>query len=43
MNNIKIEEHQKLVKENKRLKTTNRVLLIYVILSLIIMVYNNFL
>jgi len=43
MNNIEIEEHQKLVKENKRLKTTNRVLLIYVILSLIIMVYNNFL
>jgi len=43
MNNTKNEEHQKLVKENKRLKTTNRVLLIYVILSLIIMVYNNFL
>jgi len=43
MNNTKNEEYQKLAKENKRLKTTNRVLLIYVILSLIIMVYNNFL
>lgn len=33
---------KKLKKENKKLKTTNIVLTIYVIASLIIMLYNNY-
>jgi len=37
-----LEELKKLKKENKKLKTTNIVLTIYVIASLIIMLYNNY-
>ena len=32
---------EKLKKENKRLKTTNLILMIYVIVSAVIMIYNS--
>ena len=36
------DELEKLKKENKKLKTTNVVLAIYVIASVVIMLYNNY-
>ena len=36
-----MEEIEKLKKENKKLKFTNTFLLIYVILSIIVMLYDN--
>ncbi len=36
-----MEEIKKLRKENKRLKFTNIILTIYVVLSLVIVLYNN--
>ena len=37
------DELEKLKKENKKLKTTNIILAVYVIASLVIMIYNNYL
>ncbi len=34
--------YQKLIAQNEKLKMTNRILLIYVILSMLIMLYNSF-
>lgn len=42
METRKVEALEKLQKENKRLKTTNTVLVFYLIISLIIMGYNYF-
>jgi len=36
------DELEKLKKENKKLKTTNIVLTIYVVASIVIMLYNNY-
>lgn len=43
MNTTSTDQLKKLEKENKRLKTTNLILLAYVIMSVIIMLYNYFL
>ena len=34
------EDFEKLEKENRKLKTTNKVLLFYVVASIVIMIYN---
>ncbi len=37
-----MEKVEKLISENKKLKTKNKVLCAYVVLSIVVMIYDNF-